>query len=71
MEFEEIDTVYGDTIAKGDIVCFASNYHQITGEPSEDLNTSQISFPSYNLSTGDEDEVVFGMDNNVTIFRSY
>lgn len=69
MDFEPIDEVLGDTIAKGDIVCFAGDYHQITGEGMDDL--TQVAYPSYNLSTGDEAEVIFSFDGPVVIFRSF
>lgn len=71
MEFEEIDNVLGETLSKGDIVCFTGDFHQIKSEADEDLTASLVTFSTYNLSTGDEDDVIFGMDDSVTIFRSF
>lgn len=68
MDFEEIDTVLGDTLGKGDIV-WDGGFHQILRVQDED--DDKIIFDTYNLSTGDEDSLTIYPGLYSTIYRSY
>lgn len=69
MDFEQIDSVLGDTLGKGDIVVSGiDEYHQIISLEDDDPH---VVLYTYNLSTGDEDTVFVDPSDSIKIFRSY
>lgn len=74
MNFEVIDSVMADTLAKGDIISVENEqteYLQITGKVIDD-GSGVLEYPAHNLSTGeDEDVFVLDWDDTVDIYRSY
>ena len=70
MDFEEIDSILGDSVGKGDILLTnAGDYHQVQSVQDD---ISSIVLHTYNLSTGDdEDFILIEPSDSVKIFRSY
>jgi hypothetical protein len=71
MDFEEIDQVQGDTLAPGDIISVSDNFHQVRAIDGEDLDKNLVYLSTYNLSTGDEDEVSVWDYISYPIFRAF
>lgn len=71
MEFEEIDRVIGDTLAEGDIICVSEEFHQVKSIEGEDLDKNLVYLTTYNLTSGDVDEISVWDNITYSLFRSY
>jgi hypothetical protein len=69
MEFEGIDNVTGDALTTGDIILEDGAYHQLLS--LEDDEQDLITFSTYNLSTGDHDDVALDPFDGYVIYRCY
>ena len=68
MDFEVIDSTYGDSIAKGDIISENGSFIQIT-EVHDD--GTDIEAYGHNLSTGDDWDNLLMPHGHYDIYRSY
>lgn len=71
MNFEEIDKVHGDVIAPNDIIKVGEHFHQVRAFQGEDLDKNLVYLDTYNLDTGDEDEVSVWDYISYPLFRAY
>lgn len=69
MDFEVIDTAMCDSLGPGDIVDDMGEFHQIRKLWEDDGIT--VTYETYNLSTGDEDSIIFDPFCFTQIYRSY
>lgn len=70
MDFEKIDDVASDDLGRGDIVQNdEGEFLQIRGNGEDEGDI--VTYPCYNLSTGDEDDFIADPAENVALFRSF
>jgi hypothetical protein len=69
MDFQPIDSVLGDSLASGDIICESNEYRQLRSFIGDDGDT--IGFDAYNLSTGDEEEFIVHPNDVYAIYEVY
>lgn len=68
MDFIVVDSTYGDSLAKGDIVFYEGDIHQITGGIEDDLDL--VTYTTYNLETDDHDHVIYDPNDRVDIYQA-
>jgi hypothetical protein len=65
----EYDKVYGDTLAKGDVIFEDGAYHELMHLREDD--EGMLDFISYNLTTGEHDDTVLvDPDGLYALYRS-